>query len=67
MNETKKTWTFEMIQYPDNSITVNRTNAGFNIFELIGLLETALKELHNVYNKTFEQNIDVVKRTVITD
>ena len=46
---------------------LNRTNDGFNIFELLGLLEIAKGDLLEQFKKDAEDAIDVVKRQVVEE
>ena len=59
---TKK-WTIEQVTYDDGSVRLNRTNDGFSIFELFGLLK--ITELDIVEQAKGIVKPDIIKRTVI--
>lgn len=46
-----KKYTIEMIERPDGTGTIRRTNLGFSVFELIGLLESTKQSLMTEFIK----------------
>lgn len=62
---SKKVYTFEIIEYSDETTTMNRINDGFGLMELLGHLEYIKVDIVNRFNKL--QTPTRVKRKVITD
>lgn len=58
-----KTYTITWAEY-ENGTMLNRTNDGFNCFELYGLLTQATKEVEAIILKT-EDKPDITTRTVV--
>jgi hypothetical protein len=55
---SKKKWTIEVITYSDKTSTMNRTNDGFTIVELLGLCELCKHEI-------IEQMMGRIKPTTV--
>lgn len=62
-----KKWTFELTEHSDGKIELKRINDGFNIWELIGVLEFTLEELMSRSRDGRKFKPDVVERKVIVD
>ena len=60
-----KIWTVECIDYSDGSSSMKRTNDGFNILELKGLVALLDAELHDQFKSIIKP--DVIKRETIID
>ena len=41
----KKKYTIEIVEYMDGSSTLNRRNSGFNLYELLGLVDHLKEDL----------------------
>jgi len=61
---TTKRYVFEVTESKKGT-TLVRTNDGFSIYELLGLLEMAKNDLHEQIKNDTEKNIDVVKRQYV--
>ena len=59
----KKKWTFEVIQYSDGSTKIHRINDGFNLYELMGIVEFTKQELFETMKGSIQP--DIVERTHI--
>lgn len=62
----RKIWTVEVLTNSDGTTTMNRTNDGFNISELMGLATFLQQELIKQWQGVYPTP-DIVKRTVIVD
>jgi hypothetical protein len=60
-----KSYKIEITQREDNSISMTRTNDGFNLAELLGFLELVRMELYAIFKQ--EIKVDEIKRNTIID
>jgi len=48
---TEKTWEIKVISKDDNSVDISRTNQGFSVFELLGIVKLIEKSLVDFLQK----------------
>lgn len=58
-----KTWTVVIIEDDEGKVSTNRTNDGFNIFELMALTEIQARDLMDMLHGKVK--VDEIKRTVV--
>jgi len=61
---TKKKYTIELERTSEHTSLV-RTNDGFDVFELIGVLEMAKNSLIKQFEDSCEEDIDKVERKIV--
>lgn len=63
--ERSSTYLIEVTKYTDGSISMNRTNEGFNVLELLGILEFCIKDITYRFGNDFLP--DIITRKVTTE
>lgn len=63
MNNDKKVtkvqkYTIEVIHYEDGSTEMSRTNDGFSVFGLIGILSHVLRHIHSIVDENYKPIVD---------